>query len=58
MAAPVSPPMSPPEALVAVQLARRHTINGVPYGPGVVQVPYNLARVLEEGEWRAAQARS
>lgn len=37
-----------------ITLAARHTINGVPYGPGRVTVPKKIAEVLLEGERRAA----
>ena len=53
-----STPASAPEPaveLVTVALGRRHTINGTPYGPGIVRVPADLAAVLREGEWRAVE---
>ena len=39
---------------VEVILAAKHNINGVPYGPGRVVVSRKVARVLQEGERRAA----
>jgi MerR HTH family regulatory protein len=46
---------SPPAATEELTLARRHTINGVVYGPGVVKVPVPLARELLVGDERATE---
>jgi hypothetical protein len=41
--------------LIAVSLAHRHTINGQPYGPGVVQVPQDLVPTLLASDARAVE---
>lgn len=41
-----------PAPFVVVQLTERHTINGVPYGPGEVRVREHLARALMDTEQR------
>ena len=51
---PTSAP-HPAAELVEVALGRQHSINAIPYGPGIVRVPAGLAAVLREGEWRAVE---
>ena len=41
--------------LVRMQLMDKHSINGVPYGPGIVQVSRKLASVLLENDQRSIQ---
>jgi len=54
-----SPPLPAPAVeLVPVELTRQYTVNGTPYGPGVVKVPAGLVSMLLEGESRAAEARA
>ena len=47
-------PRSKPEPprTMRVQLTVKHSINGQPYGPGVVEVPENIGQTLTESEQR------
>lgn len=42
-----------PSQLVTVTLRCSHTINGVPYGPGIIQVPLGMRQTLLEQEGRS-----
>ena len=44
-----------PVTHVALTLYAKHNLNGVPYGPGNVMVPLDVAQVLREGERNAAR---
>lgn len=48
-----APPATPIPDTVTLTLLGTHRINGYPYGPGTVTVPYKLALVLQESDQRA-----
>ena len=41
-----------PQRLVKVNLSIKHTVNGISYGPGTIEVPLSLALSLAENEQR------
>jgi hypothetical protein len=46
---------TPAVELVGIWLGRQHTINGTPYGPGLVKVTRELAHQLEANEAQAVE---
>ena len=42
-----------PVTSVLITLLAKHNINGVPYGPGQITVPMDVAKVLRENDQRA-----
>lgn len=49
------PAVEPAVELAEVTLRCRHTINGQPYGPGVVRVPVDLATTLQAHDAQAVE---
>src|SRR5262245_45973034 len=53
LAASVPPQVAPPPRFVTIRLRHRHSINGIPYGPGDAQVPEESAAELLAQDRRA-----
>jgi hypothetical protein len=48
-----SPQVASPPRFVTIRLRHRHSINGIPYGPGDAQVPEESAAELHAQDRRA-----